>query len=619
MPDPHRQSCSPNRPHNTPTSAVTPPSPAIVTLSGARRLPRWALALLTFLYVLPGFIGREPWKEADASAFGLMWAMANGQSAWLDPSFLGLDPQTPGLLPYWCGALFIQLFGGLNPEFVVRIPFALMLIFALSGVWYAVYHLAHLRQAQPVVFAFGGQARRQDYALAMADAAVLAFMACLGLARIGHEAAVDVFQLAFAAALLWGISHAIAQIDRLQAHTPYAALPTFLHRRHLQSLTLGAIGVFGLMLSGQPTIALIFCALATAFLIHSARGGHADSRATTSSLSERTLIRQHTTRHVVGWCVLTAVALVLWVAFALPESYALTAALTPHVGWYRWVKLLVWFTWPAWPLALWGLWRWRAHWRFTHVALPLCLAVSAVVMSALVVNATRQLVLALPAMAVLATFALPTLRRRVTALIDWFALLFFSGSGLIIWIIWLAMQTGFPAQPAANVARLAPGFRMEFSAIATLIAAAVTLLWIGVIRWRTRSLKPAIWKSLVLSASGSVWCWLLLTTLWLPLLNHGLSYGPLARQLSAVLPQDASCVNSLGLSQSQLSALAFHTRAELAPERIDDACTYLLVSSDVASTIENHIDLPKWALEARAWQLNNRSEIIYVYQRLQAP
>jgi hypothetical protein len=44
-----------------------------------------------------------------------------------------------------------------------------------------------------------------------------------------------------------------------------------------------------------------------------------------------------------------------------------------------------------------------------------------------------------------------------------------------------------------------------------------------------------------------------------------------------------------------------------------------LVSSDVASTIENHIDLPKWALEARAWQLNNRSEIIYVYQRLQAP
>ncbi|MFY9247964.1 MAG: hypothetical protein WAO62_04245, partial [Burkholderiaceae bacterium] len=62
MTDPHRHSRSSNRPHNTPTSAVTPPSPAIVTLSGARRLPRWALALLTFLYVLPGFIGREPWK-----------------------------------------------------------------------------------------------------------------------------------------------------------------------------------------------------------------------------------------------------------------------------------------------------------------------------------------------------------------------------------------------------------------------------------------------------------------------------------------------------------------------------------------------------------------------------
>jgi hypothetical protein len=46
-----------------------------------------------------------------------------------------------------------------------------------------------------------------------------------------------------------------------------------------------------------------------------------------------------------------------------------------------------------------------------------------------------------------------------SALIDWFTLLFFSGCAFIIWVIWIAMQTGFTqAQPAANVARLAPGF-----------------------------------------------------------------------------------------------------------------------------------------------------------------
>lgn len=65
----------------------------------------------------------------------------------------------------------------------------------------------------------------------------------------------------------------------------------------------------------------------------------------------------------------------------------------------------------------------------------------------------RTLLLALPALATLAAFALPTLKRQVLALIDWFALLFFSTSALTIWVIWIAMQTGFPPQPAANVAR----------------------------------------------------------------------------------------------------------------------------------------------------------------------
>ena len=45
-------------------------------------------------------------------------------------------------------------------------------------------------------------------------------------------------------------------------------------------------------------------------------------------------------------------------------------------------------------------------------------------------NSDRSLLLALPALAALAAFALPTLRRSVSALIDWFALLFFSGIAL---------------------------------------------------------------------------------------------------------------------------------------------------------------------------------------------
>ena len=46
--------------------------------------------------------------------------------------------------------------------------------------------------------------------------------------------------------------------------------------------------------------------------------------------------------------------------------------------------------------------------------------------------ADRALLLGLPALAALAAFALPTLRRSVGALIDWFTLLFFTASALAI-------------------------------------------------------------------------------------------------------------------------------------------------------------------------------------------
>ena len=61
----------------------------------------------------------------------------------------------------------------------------------------------------------------------------------------------------------------------------------------------------------------------------------------------------------------------------------------------------------------------------------------------------------------LAAFALPTLRRSLSALIDWFTLLFFTGCAIIIWVVWLAMHTGVPPQPATNVARLLPSLALK--------------------------------------------------------------------------------------------------------------------------------------------------------------
>ncbi len=139
----------------------------------------------------------------------------------------------------------------------------------------------------------------------------------------------------------------------------------------------------------------------------------------------------------------------------------------------------------------------------------------------------RALMLALPGLAVLAAFALPTMRRSVTAAIDWFSVFFFTVCAIAIWVIYMAMQTGVPAKPLANVMKLAPGFEPQFSMVALAIAAAGTAAWLALVRWRTGRHQHALWKSLVLPAAGVVLCWLLLMTLWLPLLDYARSYRAL--------------------------------------------------------------------------------------------
>ena len=572
------------------------PSPALVTQSAVRRLPRWALVLFSVLYVLPGFIGRESWKVADASGFGVMLSIARGDSLWAAPSIFGQLPDTAALLPYWLGAISIKLFAIFDPEFAARIPFAMLLGLTMAGVWYSVYQLAHLPMAQPVVFAFGGQAKRPDYARAMADAGLLMLLACLGLARMGHETTADLASLGMVSLMLWSASAWIVP-KNVKKWRPIAAW---------------FVGVVGLALSGQSLLATLLSVSVGVYLLHIGQAQVNDNEADQHPLASSNF--KHMARLAALATVATSVAL-----YALPDTvwqahnYQLTVE--SALGWQRWLKLLVWFLWPAGPLALWALWRWRAQWRSPHIWLPLLFSAMTFLTAMLSSRPERAVLLTLPSLAVLASFALPTLKRRASALIDWFALLFFSGAGFIVWVVWLAMHTVFPTQPAANVARLAPGFDPQFAAIPTLLALLATGIWLRLIWWRSRSVVPALWKSLVLSAGGSTLCWLLLMTLWMPLLDHGLSYGPMSRTISSVL-NNAQCVRTIGLKQDQLTSLAYHGRLQVRPDASGQDCDFLLVSSAAYASIDNVISLPQWALLKQVWQLNERSEIIYIYQRI---
>ncbi len=557
-------------------------TPAVVAQAAVKRLPRAALLGLCIVYVLAGFLGREGWKSADMTAWGFMAELAAGRSNWWHPTLLGIASEYDALLPYWLGAWMIQASPG--PEWtpwLVRLPFVLLLGLGMTATWYGTYYLAKGPQAQPVVFAFGGQAQPNDYARTVADGALLAFIACLGLAQLGHETTPALAQLGFSGLYFYGV----------------CALPY--HPRRAGPAAV--LGLAGLTLSGAPTLACLFglgCAAISAYSPGTEKNASAKLRDWRDSLT------------LLMACIYSAAmatALHLW-------HWNITPPQALWIDWNGYLQLLVWFLWPAWPLAAWAVIRWRKHILNRHIALPLWLVLVTLAATLMMGSSDRTLLLALPAIASLAAFALPTLKRQMASLVDWFTLLFFSACGLTIWVVWLAMHTGFPPQPAANVARLAPGFVPQFSVLELVLALAATAFWFALVRWRTSRQRAALWKSLALPAGGAVWCWMLLTTLWLPLLDYTQGYTNVVRAVSQEIDKPG-CIEVRGVDTGPIAALQWYGRLALVPGSSLAACPWLISGGDASGQVPATVDASTWAPKARIHHPADAGDVMWLMQR----
>ena len=545
------------------------PNPALVTQRAAQRLPRLALLLFCAAYVMPGVFGRDPWKNADVAAFGHMAAIAEGRAGWFSPALAGL-PADGALAPYWLGALFIKALPWLDAALAARIPFALLLVAVLMLTWYASYHLARTEAAQPLPFAFGGEATPVDYARAIADGALLAVMATLGLLQLGHETTPELVQLTGASMFLYALAAAPFRRSRSRVAA-------------LLSLPLMAA-------SGAPAIATVLAIVGTAIC---GRSAYAQVRRTAWWIAAA---------GVIALALGTALSAWAWRVAGLAGLNPLTTA-----------RLLLWFGWPAWPLALWTLWRWRGHLLHRHIAVPLGITLSAIGACLAMGGSDRALMLGVPSLAVLAAFALPTLQRSASAAIDWFSVFFFSLCALAIWVIYAAMQTGAPAKPAANVVRLAPEFHPSFSAFALAIAIAGTLAWVWLVRWRTGRHRHPLWKSLVLPAGGVAMCWLLLMTLWLPLLDHARSYRPLLLRIAELVPRDA-CIAAPQMPRALLAALEAmgRYRVDANTPAATSPCEFLLAAGNERPGMPV---IEGWKPVARVQRPTDRNDFTLVYRR----
>ncbi|MHA6821863.1 ArnT family glycosyltransferase [Ralstonia pseudosolanacearum] len=524
-----------------------------LTASATSALPRWLLLAICVIYGLSGLFYRDPWKNEDAAGFGAMWSLATGNGQdWLMPNIVGRPFVQAGPLVFWIGGAFIRVFGQwMGPSDASRLTTALFFFITCACIWYGAYLLGRRAEVQPFEFVFGGQPSPIDYGRTLADGALLIFLACVGLAQRGHETTPLVGALCFVALTLYGLIRA-------------------LDRPMLGSLIYG-FGIGCLSLAGGPILPLVI----TLSVLVTAR--------LTRVLPIKPLLTiALPVSLVLGWS---------WPAMAYLLATNPTDAVTFIREWARFdrrqytgptphslgyiARNLLPFAWPVWPLAAWAWKSWSGMRTAPHIALPLAILVPQFVLLLLQPQpGDDSFLLLIPPMAVMATFALPTLKRAAINAIDWFALLAFTLLGGFVWLVWIAKMTGYPAQIARNLYRLLPGYRPTFSWTALLCALLVTAAWVLIVVWRTSRVPKAIWRAVVISAAGTTLLWVLMMTLWLPTINYAKTYREVAQSASLALPQTYTCVQPIRIGDAQLASFAYFGHIRFgSPE---DNCDILL-------------------------------------------
>lgn len=535
------------------------PTPARLSAEAAARLPRLALLALLVAFLLPGMAGRELWPE-DASAFGRMWTMAHGPaSGWWLTNVAGLPTPQDGPLPFWPGAWAIRWFGTLAGEAgASRLSILAWFALAVIALWCATRRLAARDAAQPLVPAFGREAERDDYARMLADIAVLLFVSTLGIVLTLHVTNADTAAMAIVCCALYGLA--------LAPEHPLAGA------------SVAGLSAAAMALSRSPVQAL---ALLAGCLVALGLGlGTGGGRLRTRKLAAQ--------------AACAAVALAACGAALLYVHQAFPAASRAYAGeWLRWWaaahglsasrdaawlgRNASWYVWPLWPLAAWSLYAWRHHLREAHIGVPAALL--ACMAAALFVSspfAESKLVPTIAPMAVLAAFAVPTLRRAPQQWVDWFAMAVFTLSIAFVWAYFLALITGSPRAMAHSVLRLIPGFRPDAGTAPLLVALAVTGFWVGLIVWRVHGRPQYLWRGAWLSAAGMTSLWLIAVALFLPAVDYNRSYRDLARQAGHRIAA-GQCVVAAGVSAPLRAILAFEGAIRFAPEgTAPTACRYVL-------------------------------------------
>lgn len=496
--------------------------PAVASGPRSPATPVWLVALLSAIYLLTGLIGHDPWKTDDAIHLGIAHGILTGDG-WLLPAIAG-EPW-PGTAPlyHWLAAAL----GAVTDSWL---PFHDGARLATAG--FGALYLA----------ALAGAARQFHDREAALGAPLLA-IGTLGLLVPIHDAQPAIAALAAGALAFWGA----------------ALLP---RRPATAALMLGGGVGIAFLADGLDGLAPVLPLLILPLL------QRRWSAAILALVTAGAL--------VAAWPLALLVEapgfLELWWAEELAQlgSHASTSTANP-------AELLAWFAWPVLPLAAWTLWLHR-H-RLAEPALAVPLFGAALALLWFVLHESRPLP-ALPLvtpLVLLAAAGSGRLRRGAANAFDWFAMTTFTLVALLIWLGASAMWTGWPQKIARNFAKLEPGFVGEFSLFGLAAALAATALWLALLVRLPRS--P--WRAASRWAGGVTVLWALLMALWLPWIDYGKTYRPVALSLRQALDGTPGCIARQGLGPAQRASFDYFAAIRTVPLSTGQECPWLLVQGSV--------------------------------------
>jgi 4-amino-4-deoxy-L-arabinose transferase-like glycosyltransferase len=526
-------------------------------------------ALLFAAWMLPGVVGRDPWKADEAYTVGLVLNIVE-TGDWVVPT-LGADPfmEKPPVF-FITSALFARL---LSPPLSFHVAARAACVFYLLVTLWCV-----------------ALASRELNGRDTGWVAAILMLGCVGLVHQAHLLMTDNSLLTGFALVLYGLS--------LQPRAPWRAGLLCGTGSGLTFLSKGFLGpcMIGLLLVSLP----VFCKAWRNRSYWRVLGGSV-AGALPWMLIWPLALYHRSPELFTTWFWNNNVERFLGVGLGASDTNSL-----------HYLKMLPGLAWPALPLAIWTLWReGRDGWRNEKVQLPLLafLTMLLVLSAAGQRRANYATPLILP-LVLLGTRAVDAFTPRFVKLANRAGFAFFTVLAAVAWFGWLAQFTDFPPQVLARIRAQVPDFASEFHvwAFAVALLASVGWLWLLLRHRPENGMVVAHWTA------GVALLYLLGMTLWLPVTNQNMSYRRDFAGLREALGANPGMVAARGVGEPQRAMLHYFAGVRVACEEMrgPQEARWLLIQG---ATEEKRRPQPPDASWQLAWQGTHHRELFQLYRR----